>query len=1027
MTDNKDKKTNRLFTYISACALLVSYQVSAQQHVPHQPDTKHLSHAQELFAQEQYAGAASAAKLYLQQHQEPTNKTQHNAADKAKYIYSTSQLKRNVLAADEFAIKYINTTTSSTHRQRSSYALAQYYFNSNMFEEATPYYEVAGVANLTNDEVIQSKFELAYCYFSSGRIDESELLLASVIELGGKYYDAGNYYYGLLAYNKGDYKKALTSFKRIDDKQEYINIVPYYIAEIYYFSGDNDRALQQAIKLINRKEKTFYDNELHLLAGQIYFEQQEYRKALPYFEHYYDRTERIRKEDLYEMAYCYYKINDAKNAIEYFKQLSDTKDSLGQSSMYMLGDCYLKTGDKKSAKNAFSICADMPYIPSQQEAALLLAAQLSYELGYNSDAIYYTNILLADYPNSQKGDEARTLLAELLTRTKNYAEAYAALEDVAYKGANYNRALQKVSYGYAMLQLQSGNSSFADSLLSMSLAHDIDPTYTSAASFWKADASYKTGNYKQAMFYGNKFINTRMGKYNVTHLAPAATDRNMYITLGYAAMELAEFEKAQEYFSNARYNTDETDELLVAATTLREADAVFMQKKYKDAITLYDKVIAANTSESDYARFQKAVILGLSGSNKKKEQLLYQLINSTPKSNYAVAARYELGLTFIADDKYSTAIKTLTPLTTADDARNIAPKALTKIGFAHQQLNESQKAIATYTQIIEQYPQSEERPTAMEALKSLYIQAGTPNKYAALLKKSNLDGVENSILDSTYYATAETQYAAGNYAQATTLLTDYINKYPNGVFVNKAYYYRGESNYKLKKNTEALADYERVLRNNWSNFSENSARRAAAISYEQNDMQAARGYYAALRTTAMNPSNLQTAYEGLMLTNHKLNNNEIAVAYADTLLTLPELSNDIKNSAQLIKANGLMRSGNSAEALPLYKDLTYAKVESTAAEARYNIAYIHYLQNDYKTAEEAANSTIKQSGGSEYWVVKSYLLLADILTKQEDYFNAKATLQSIEKNCKIEELKAQAGEKLKAVKKLESQKTKLSE
>ena len=60
-------------------------------------------------------------------------------------------------------------------------------------------------------------------------------------------------------------------------------------------------------------------------------------------------------------------------------------------------------------------------------------------------------------------------------------------------------------------------------------------------------------------------------------------------------------------------------------------------------------------------------------------------------------------------------------------------------------------------------------------------------------------------------------------------------------------------------------------------------------------------------------------------------------------------------------------------------------------------------------------------------MVKSFLLLADILVQQKDYFNAKATLQSIIKNCKIPELKNQANEKLKEVKQLENKKTKLSD
>ncbi len=80
-----------------------------------------------------------------------------------------------------------------------------------------------------------------------------------------------------------------------------------------------------------------------------------------------------------------------------------------------------------------------------------------------------------------------------------------------------------------------------------------------------------------------------------------------------------------------------------------------------------------------------------------------------------------------------------------------------------------------------------------------------------------------------------------------------------------------------------------------------------------------------------------------------------------------------------------------------------------------------------KEAEAAANETIKLSAGYDKWIVKSFLLLSDILVKEKDYFNAKATLESIVKHTKIPELKQEAATKLDEVKKLEKSHSKLSE
>jgi thioredoxin-like negative regulator of GroEL len=89
--------------------------------------------------------------------------------------------------------------------------------------------------------------------------------------------------------------------------------------------------------------------------------------------------------------------------------------------------------------------------------------------------------------------------------------------------------------------------------------------------------------------------------------------------------------------------------------------------------------------------------------------------------------------------------------------------------------------------------------------------------------------------------------------------------------------------------------------------------------------------------------------------------------------------------------------------------------------------WLHFKNGKLKEAEETANATIKLASGNDNLTVKTYILLADILTKQNDFFNAKALLQSIVKNTKNDDLKAEASRKLEEVKALEKKQSKLSE
>lgn len=164
-----------------------------------------------------------------------------------------------------------------------------------------------------------------------------------------------------------------------------------------------------------------------------------------------------------------------------------------------------------------------------------------------------------------------------------------------------------------------------------------------------------------------------------------------------------------------------------------------------------------------------------------------------------------------------------------------------------------------------------------------------------------------------------------------------------------------------------------------------------------------------------------------MRSNYNTGNVASAGNYADTLLQREGISIDAQTEGQFYKARANQDAGNDATAMESFKTLAASRNGEIAAESRYRTAEILLKQNKLKEAEDATNECIRLSAGYDNWVGKSYMLLADILVKQEDYFNAKALLQSIVKNTKIAELKQEATRKLAEVKQAEKSKSKLSE
>ena len=104
--------------------------------------------------------------------------------------------------------------------------------------------------------------------------------------------------------------------------------------------------------------------------------------------------------------------------------------------------------------------------------------------------------------------------------------------------------------------------------------------------------------------------------------------------------------------------------------------------------------------------------------------------------------------------------------------------------------------------------------------------------------------------------------------------------------------------------------------------------------------------------------------------------------------------------------------GNCAEAITAFKSAAAINKSAWGAEARYEIANCYFEMDNTSAAEKAALAVIKETGSYDEWVTKSYILLGDIFMKQKDYFNAKATYESVSKNASIAELRAIAATKL---------------
>ncbi|CAN5211862.1 tetratricopeptide repeat protein [soil metagenome] len=957
--------------------------------------------AKELFIKEQYALAYPLLKELKQQYPENTQSSHTNIFQDVQYYYIVTGLKLDQPIAETEATRFIVVANNEARQQIMSYHLARYYFMKNDFTNAVTYYERAKFDNLSNEEIADAKFELAYSYFSMKNFEKAKPLFKEIQQLpDNKYFYSSNYYYGFITYNEGDYAEALKSFKATQQQVEYKNVVPYYIAEILYAQGSRDEALRYGEAALSSGD-VFKKKELGLLVGQIYFEKRMFAKALPYLENYVNNTDRVSKEVMYELSYSYYDANNVDKAIEGFRQLSNGTDSLAQNSMYLLGDLYLRTGQKVNARNAFQFSANNSSNRRQQEISKFNYAKLSYELGYEDIAITQMRKFTDLYPGSVYANEAKEILVALLAKSNNFNDALALYQSIERPTSAMQKVYPRILYGKASEFLSDQNLNKADELF-MKVINDPNagPLFY-FSHFWRGEIAYRQGRYEEAIIHMNGYLKSSSSQGEATPQAAG------YV-LGYSFLNKEDYRRAINYFELVSRSVSTQSSAMEQDAYIRTADIYFMSRDYAKARAMYDNVQTIGLPQSDYALYQKGMIAGINNLT-DKIRLLNSLISQYPNSDLFPDANLEIANTYMAQERFRDALPFLSKIISGTSSLRAA--AFLKSGLAYYNLDNNSEALVNYQKLLSLYPQSSEADDALENMKAIYVEEGRPNEYLEIVRKAGKN-ISVSEADKLTYSAAQLKYTNGDCAGAIAAFTNYLSQFPDGAFVAESNYFRSECYNKIKDWRNAASGYEAVI-SHGGKFAERSALQAAKIYYvELQDYNKAKLYFLKLREIATTQVNQLEALRGIVRSYYQTKDFTEANKIAKELLLNKGISSDDKAIANLVSGKSLQQNNQCDQAITAFKAVAAVNKSAWGAEARYEIADCYLKNNNLTAAEKAAMEVIKVTGSYDFWVAKAYLLIGDVYMAQKDYFNARATYQSVAANATIPEIKTEAQQKL---------------
>ncbi|SDC26117.1 tetratricopeptide repeat protein [Williamwhitmania taraxaci] len=976
------KKIVFLFMLLLAGSATFGQQTASYTH----PD-KLYNRALELFNKDKYAAAQK--QFILSSKEYAGENTQKLALSE---FYKALCAVRLFNDDAEFLITSFITNFPENQKVNEAYfELAKLRYRQERYADAITWFDKVDHNGLTEEDRAEFFFKLGYACFSLNNYERASKSFFEVKDTDNKFNSPATYYYSHIAYLQQNYATALKGFERLKDDEVFAPMVPYYIVEIYFLQKNYSKVIEYGPEVLTGASEKRAPGVARFI-GESYYRSKQFPEALPYLEKFLAGTQNPSRDDSYLVGIVYYKAGDFAKAAPLLEKATAGEDTLSQNAAYHLADCYVKLGDKSKARAAFSLAAKNNFDPAIREDALFNFAKITYDLFYSpfNEAIDALNTYIKEYPNTPRTDEAYRYLAIAYTNTKNYTGALDAVLKIVKRDATINEAIQKVAYFRGLELFQNLNFSEAIAKFSISLENQsYNKTLAAQALYWRGEAYYRLGDYVNASSDYSQFV-LSPGSFSLPEFNQA------HYGMGYACFKLKDYENAIVWFRKYLAFAVKAKDRFMGDAYNRTGDSYFMLRRFWLGIDYYDKSLETGLYDPDYALFQRGFSLGLLDRPEKKRESLISLVDKFPLSPYVDDALYELGRTSnMLQDKVA-AQKYYSKLIVEYPGSSYYVKALVEMGLLSYNSDDDAKALEYYQRVVEEYPGSPEAKNALLGIKNIYVDRNQTDAYFAYTNKLGAFAVVGQAeRDSLTYLGAEKVYMSGDCEKSTASLNKYLDEFPNGGFVINANFYLGDCAMRSSDYVKALGYFSTVASKPRSPFSEQALLGAGSVSFALEKYTDALNFYQQLESQAELKQNLLEARVGMLRSAVKLQKNENIVVAADKLLATEKVTEEMVREARFNKAQALMALNRLDQAFDQFSAVAASVKSKEGAESKFHMAEILFMQAKYDKAEQEVFSFAEKNSPHQYWMAKSFILLAQIYVQKNDLFQAKATLQSV--------------------------------
>lgn len=947
--------------------------------------------AVDLFNKEKYG----SAQQYFKYVYENTEDKQHDLKTKSLFYQGVCAAKLDNQDAGFLLQSFIDRYPVHTSVPEARYYLGRYYFSRKNYKKTLAQFEQIYEAEIQPENIQEYHFKKGYSYFMTGDADNAKMMFSKARAEEGKYQKRSAYYLAYMAYQAGNYEAALEDFLLLKDDKEFADEIPYFLTQIYFNDRQYDKVLEVAPETTVPKDKN-QAQALRCVALSHYNLNQYDDAAANFAKIAGNENISFDRSDNFAIGFTNYRVQNYKDAITYFSRAANDKspDLMTQQCYFLIADCYMKTDMKTLAAQSFKEASKYDFDDNIKEEALFNYAKLQCETSTSpfNNGIESIQEYLNQYPHSKHSEEASDYLSKIYLSTKNYQAAINSIEKLKTKSPAILRAYQRCTFNRALEQINNKNYKDAITLLGKSISAPADKKMHLDALYWKAESQYRNEQYKDSYYSFQSYQNADRASSNEYY-----TDS--YYSLGYAALKMKRYKDAANYFKTYLNKTKRSDDTEIQAdASARLADCYFMQLDLPNAVKYYDQCERLGQSNADYAVYQLAKCYGYQKNNNKKIQTLERLLNSYGNSSYKDDAEFDLAVTYHTQNDYTSAISAYKSFIKNHPKSQYLRQAHTRLAQAYLNNNNPMMAISTYKYVVETYPGSQEAKDALANLEIIYTENGNTSEFFDYVRSKNMN-ISADRQDSIAFKAAETKYNRGDCEASIKACGDYLRQFPNGSFVAKAHFYKGECEYGLKQYAEALGDYEVIIKKYKTEFNVTALHKAASILYNDKKYAKALTYFNKLMESTSAEEEIIYANNGAMRCAYFLKEYRTALTSAENIIRINQNDQELLNEALLIAGNSALELNEIQTAKNYYSQLVPKGSNDICAEAAYHLADIALNhENNVSECETRIKAILASDYSSEYWYARTFILYGDLYKAKGNYFQARHTYQSIVDN-----------------------------